>query len=346
MITATAITNIRSATSHDVDDQISNAQYLAWLQVEQDRLRFKLSAAVPTLYNTVYSPGAYVLTGSTVTLAKPSNFLATVRLEKLFGSRYFPIQTGDGYDVSGIQRGLEVREESGNFIVAPVENAPGTYRLTYVSTGATLVLTPKAVRVATAAALPAHTGAGAGVGATLTATGVGVLTVDGAATVLADRILVLPGHTSTGRAGIYSVTTEGTAGAAFVLTRATDFDQATGGEIETAAAIRPTAGSANINKTYVLTTTGTITVDTTALTFTEYASGAVTDSIEVPTGLEEVVTERVAVRVRERTNEDPSLHIRRADEVWKEVLPVIKRRYGAHPLVGFRRVRGVLNVES
>jgi len=45
-------------------------------------------------------------------------------------------------------------------------------------------------KLATAAALPACTAAGSGVGKTLTADAVGILTVDGVATVLNDRILV------------------------------------------------------------------------------------------------------------------------------------------------------------
>src|SRR3972149_3276601 len=78
-------------------------------------------------------------------------------------------------------------------------------------------------RCATAAALPAVTAAGSGVGKTLTADAVGVLTVDGIATFLNDRILVKNQVTGANN-GIYLCTTEGTAGVAFVLTRATDFD--------------------------------------------------------------------------------------------------------------------------
>lgn len=139
--------------------------------------------------------------------------------------------------------------------------------------------TPKAARVATAAVLPANTAAGAGVGATLTADAVGVLIVDGVSLVLNDRVFVQPGHANAAdQAGIYKVTTAGTAGVAFILTRATDFDAAAAGEIELGAAVRPTEGTANIGKTYVLTTAVAITVDTTNLAFTEYASGAALDT--------------------------------------------------------------------
>lgn len=137
-----------------------------------------------------------------------------------------------------------------------------------------ITYTPFEVLAATAAALPANTAAGAGVGATLTMDAVGILTVDGVALVLNDRLFVLPAHAGANdRAGIYAMTTEGDAGTAAILTRATDFDQAAAGEIALGAAIRPTAGTANVGKTYVLTTSAAITVDTTALAFTEYASG-------------------------------------------------------------------------
>lgn len=132
------------------------------------------------------------------------------------------------------------------------------------------------VRLATAAALPANTAAGSGVGKTLTANAVGVLTVDGVATVLNDRILVKDETTGANR-GLYKVTTEGTAGVAFILTRAIDFDQSEAGEVETGARTYVEEGSANAKKTYNLITTGTITIDTTSLTFETFLA-EVTDA--------------------------------------------------------------------
>ncbi len=130
---------------------------------------------------------------------------------------------------------------------------------------------PHTVKLATAAALPACTAAGTGVGHTLTANAVGILTVDGVATVLNDRILVKD-QSATDDNGIYAVTTAGTAGVAFVLTRATDFDQAAAGEIAKGEAAYATAGATNIGTSWVLTTAGVITVDTTGLTFAASAA--------------------------------------------------------------------------
>lgn len=128
-----------------------------------------------------------------------------------------------------------------------------------------------AVDLATDAALPANTAAGSGVGKTLTADAVGVLTVDGVATVLNDRIMV---KDETGGAdvdhGIYDVTTEGTAGVAFVLTRATDFDGTPAGEVKTGSAAFVLGGTANANTGWRVSTADPITVDTTPIAFVQF----------------------------------------------------------------------------
>jgi hypothetical protein len=121
------------------------------------------------------------------------------------------------------------------------------------------------VVVATAAALPAVTAAGTGVGHTLTADAVGVLTVDGVAVASGDRILVKD-QVATDDNGIYTLTTVGTGGVAFVLTRATDFDALA--EMPYGSNVFVRTGKANAGKTFVLTST-VVTVDTTGLTFTD-----------------------------------------------------------------------------
>lgn len=122
------------------------------------------------------------------------------------------------------------------------------------------------VRLATAAALPACTAAGTGVGHTLTGNANGALTVDGVLTVAADRVLV-KNQVAGSDNGIYVVTQVGTAGTPFILTRATDFDAASASEIRSGALVVSTAGVANTNKQWELTTADPIVVDTTALTF-------------------------------------------------------------------------------
>lgn len=139
----------------------------------------------------------------------------------------------------------------------------------YVDSVATGIDVQPSCRLATAAALPACTASGTGVGKTLTADAVGVLTVDGVATVLNDRILV-KNQAAGDDNGIYKVTTEGTAGVAFVLTRATDFDtdaEATAGSFTFVA-----EGTVGADHGFVLTTNDPITVDTTSLTFAIFSS--------------------------------------------------------------------------
>lgn len=130
----------------------------------------------------------------------------------------------------------------------------------------------ESVRVATAADLPANTPAGSGVGKTLTADAVGILTVDGVNTVLGDRILVKDygGGASSSHNGIYEVTTEGTAGVAFVLTRATDQDE--DAEMTAGNSVFAEEGTANADKGFVLVTNDPITVDTTATQYSQFTA--------------------------------------------------------------------------
>lgn len=130
-------------------------------------------------------------------------------------------------------------------------------------------------RVATTEALPACTAAGSGVGKTLTANANAVLTIDGVATVLNDRILVKNQGTGTDN-GIYKVTTEGTSGVAAILTRAVDFDGDT--EVTGGAYTFVCEGAANADEGWVLTTNDTITVDTTALVFSQFSAAIFVDT--------------------------------------------------------------------
>lgn len=143
----------------------------------------------------------------------------------------------------------------------------------YVDAVATGLDVKASCRVATAAALPACTPAGSGVGKTLTGDAVGILTVDGVATVLNDRILV-KNQVAGADNGIYKVTTEGTEGVAFILTRATDSDQAA--EVTAGMFTFAEEGTANGDKGWVLITNNPITVDTTALAFSQFSAAGTT----------------------------------------------------------------------
>jgi len=138
-------------------------------------------------------------------------------------------------------------------------------------------LDPKgSVVLATASALPSYTYSNgtSGVGATITASGNGALSIDGTTPSEDDRILV---KDETGANapynGIYVVTTVGDAGTAFVLTRATDFDNGSpSGEIP-GAFVFVEEGSTYADTGWVCTTDSPVTVGTTDITFTQF-SGA------------------------------------------------------------------------
>lgn len=124
------------------------------------------------------------------------------------------------------------------------------------------------VRVATAAALPAHTRSGS----VLTASANGALTIDGVAVAAGDRILVKDeGGGSHLENGIYAVTQTGDASHVWILTRATDADSSA--EVTPGMFTFVEEGTANADSGWVLTTNATITLNTTALTFVQF-SGA------------------------------------------------------------------------
>lgn len=134
-------------------------------------------------------------------------------------------------------------------------------------------LDPKpSVMAATIAVLsPSNTYANgtAGLGATLTAGSNGILTVDGYNTVINDYILV-KNQAAGLQNGIYKVTTEGTAGVPYVLTRAIEMDNT----LEFSGGFTFVTGGSTLGGTGWVCSNGTApTVGTTAITFTQF-SGA------------------------------------------------------------------------
>ena len=128
------------------------------------------------------------------------------------------------------------------------------------------------VRVATTANLTA-TASGSGAGKTLTNSGTqAALTIDSIVLVVGNRVLVKD-QTTQADNGIYTVTTVGSASVNWVLTRATDADNSPTGEVTPGMFTFVEEGTVGADNGYVLTTDGTVTIDTTALTFVQF-SGA------------------------------------------------------------------------
>jgi hypothetical protein len=115
-----------------------------------------------------------------------------------------------------------------------------------------------------------------GVGATITAASNGSIgTIDGASVSVGNRIL-LRAQTDAKQNGVYTVTAVGSAGAPWVVTRAADADNNPAGELATGDFVFVTSGSTNGSKGYILSTTGTITVGTTEISYSQFnASEAV-----------------------------------------------------------------------
>jgi hypothetical protein len=133
-------------------------------------------------------------------------------------------------------------------------------------------LDPKAsVSLATTTTLPAYTynNGTAGVGATITASATGLLTIDGTAPAVGDRVLIK--NETGGNApynGIYTVTTN-SAGSAYVLTRAVDMNQSS--EVPGAFTFVE-LGAVNADSGYVCTTNAPVVIGTTAIVWTQFSS--------------------------------------------------------------------------
>jgi len=111
----------------------------------------------------------------------------------------------------------------------------------------------------------------AGVGATLTNNSTQVaLTIDGVLTQVADRVLVKD-QTSTPDNGVYTVTTVGNGSTNWVLTRATDYDEAA--EIVAGTLIPVSGGTINGGSIWIETSTVT-TVGTDPIVFSIFAQPA------------------------------------------------------------------------
>ena len=123
-----------------------------------------------------------------------------------------------------------------------------------------------ACRVATTAALTVVYANGAlGVGATLTNAGaMAALSLDGVSVAVGDRVLV-KNQASSFQNGIYTVTTVGSGAVNWVMTRATDYDQAA--EIAEDQVVLINQGTISTGKSYIQTSPAPFTIGTSAITF-------------------------------------------------------------------------------
>jgi hypothetical protein len=133
-----------------------------------------------------------------------------------------------------------------------------------------------AVNFATTAALAAvtYSNGSSGVGATLTEVAVGALSVDGGSPSVGQRILV-KNQVSTLQNGVYVVTVAGSGIAAFVLTRSSDYNQAS--EALAGSSVFILSGTTNGSATWVQNSANVVTMGTDAITFAQTSGpGSVT----------------------------------------------------------------------
>lgn len=129
-------------------------------------------------------------------------------------------------------------------------------------------LDPKeSVRLATVSTLPSYTATGSKVGKYLEANIDGALSVDGIAVAVDDRILVKDEAASHVDHGIYTVTATGGVSSKWKLTRATDFDE--DAEVTSGAYCWVIEGNTQEGSTWVVLTADDITVDSTAIKWTQ-----------------------------------------------------------------------------
>ena len=130
-------------------------------------------------------------------------------------------------------------------------------------------------RLATTTALAANTydNGASGVGATLTANANGALSIDSVAVVVSNRVLI-KNEVNQATNGVYVVTQTGSAGAPYILTRASDFDTAGAGvdKIDAGDFFLITAGTTLANTSWVQQTPLPITVGVTAIVFAQFGA--------------------------------------------------------------------------
>ena len=161
---------------------------------------------------------------------------------------------------------------TGSITTAPV-NASDLVNKSYVDAAVSGVNYHAACNWATTADLGSVTynNGASGVGATITKTSpFSTLAVDGGSPTVGQRILV-KNETSGQYNGIYTVTSVGSGAAAWVLTRATDYDQTGAGQNEIAPGDTTfiLSGTANANTQWVQTTDNPIVIGTTPLVFVQ-----------------------------------------------------------------------------
>lgn len=120
-----------------------------------------------------------------------------------------------------------------------------------------------------------------GNGATLTATANGALSLDSSSPAATQRVLIKD-QTANVQNGVYTVTVTGNATAAFVLTRATDYNDSS--EINAGDGFYVDSGATLSNTTWVQQTAAPVTIGTTPITFIQFGATPSTAILPISKG--------------------------------------------------------------
>jgi hypothetical protein len=161
---------------------------------------------------------------------------------------------------------------SGGLVSADPTAALGIASKQYVDAVATAInFHAPVVAASTTNLAVTYNNGSSGVGATLTADSNRAFnTLDGAAVSVGGRVLI-KNQTSGLQNGVYTLTDNGSGSTPWVLTRSTDMD--TPGELANGDIVDVLNGAVNAGTAFVNSTSGTITIGTTAITWAPYYTG-------------------------------------------------------------------------
>lgn len=211
-------------------------------------------------------------TGGTSFVLKQSSTGAAITVGQLAASDLSNGVTGSGAIVLATSPTLTtaVLGSSTATTQAPADNSTKLATTAYVDNAVLGQRQKEAVKYASVTALPSivYANGSSGVGATLTGVALAAISLDSSSPGIGDRVLI-KNQVSTFQNGIYVVTQTGSGIAVFILTRATDFDQAA--DIQTGDTVFITAGSTLANTTWTYNGIDSPVMGTDAITFAQAA---------------------------------------------------------------------------
>jgi hypothetical protein len=255
-------TNATAITAEKTQREAGDATNATAITTEKTRAEgveaTKAPLASPALTGTPTSPTATAGTNTTQ-IASTAFTTGGIATEKTRAEA----AEAEAVKLTGTQTVAGVKTFSSSPLIPEPTASNNATSKAYVDALATGLKPHEAAKLATVAALPTNTYSGG----VLTASAIGVLTVDGVATKLNERILVKNEATEANN-GIYTVTTEGTAGAKYALTRAADMKEAT--QIASALVFIE-KGSENENSSWSVVGSGPWTIGTTPIVWTIFS---------------------------------------------------------------------------